>query len=190
MIEKCNSGLKFLSLSDTQIVFLMNFSCEKEPIETICNKHRMRCKHCKSLTTNLLKKNRIAGAPNESLKANVDNTVQIQSWPQAAVFCRPAHRPQPDLTSISFPTFTPVSSRWPRNSWIHLSLLATLPAVWEVKESDSQKVASLWEYLYPEPFTIWGHFPNVRPQSEFWYDAVTARITVLTDVNYSVRWHL
>lgn len=41
-------------------------------------------------------------------------------WPyskiqEPAVFCRPADKPQPYLTSISFPTFTPVSSRWPRN---------------------------------------------------------------------------
>lgn len=36
-----------------------------------------------------------------------------QSQLQTAVGCRPADRPQPYLTSISFPTATPTSSRWP-----------------------------------------------------------------------------
>lgn len=56
----------------------------------------------------------IAHTSMDSLRASVGKLPELTS--NCSIACRPADRPQSNLTSINFPNFTPVSSRWPRRS--------------------------------------------------------------------------
>lgn len=98
-----------------QIVFLMNFSYVKGSTESIWNKRKMRCKP--SLVKKLINCINLPASPVSSHQTSTTprdwKNITSRAGLRSQCF---ADKPQPYLTSISFPTFMPISTRWPRNS--------------------------------------------------------------------------